>query len=101
MFEGTYIFCPQWHKVTPAKSCTAFLAGRFPSFRESRSWLHCFQSSSLMMGSTCEKTHSSSGLSFTFFLLPRLLRWLAAVLPLAVWSGMGGWAGVGGESVRA
>src|SRR2546425_11390593 len=87
VFEGTYIFSPQWQRTRPGNRWAAFLAGRLVfTRRSSRNALHSFQRSSETMGSTSDHTHSSSGFWSHFLPSPVLFVQFARRIPLAVGS---------------
>jgi hypothetical protein len=68
----TYILVPQWQKVRPEKSCTGRRAMRgFPFRFSARRAFAARQSSSGMMASTPEVTHSCSGFRTHFLPSPR------------------------------
>ncbi|MEA2600118.1 MAG: hypothetical protein QOF89_1110 [Acidobacteriota bacterium] len=73
LFEGTYIFRPQWQKTTPVKRWTARGPGLRPSERSRRTEAHDSHTASSTIAGTGTSTHSLSGLSLHFFPSPRLL----------------------------
>src|SRR5262249_17476585 len=71
VFEGTYIFLPQWQKVSPVNRWSERLALALPLPLPARIALQRSQISSETIAGAGVRTHSDSGFGIQCFLSPR------------------------------